>query len=156
MKMEEHGCGYNIVPYYRVDMKWRYRYLGGGVWNQNHTKDFGKASAYNVGDPVLIPGSGRSPGEGNGNPLHYSCLENPMDGEAWYATVHKVAESRTGLSDFTFTFSSLEMFSLVWCFFEWKFIFFWPLLPRNKIRYTENWKLLLFFVVLMVSMGVKN
>ena len=43
----------------------------------------GKASAYNVGDPGSIPGSGRSPGEGNGNPLQYSCLENPMDGEAW-------------------------------------------------------------------------
>ena len=41
-----------------------------------------KASAYNVGDPGLIPGSGRSPGEGNGNPLQYSCLENPMDGGA--------------------------------------------------------------------------
>ena len=39
----------------------------------------GKASAYNAGDPVSIPGSGRSPGEGNGNPLQYSCLENPMD-----------------------------------------------------------------------------
>ena len=43
----------------------------------------GKASAYNAGDPGSIPGSGRSPGEGNGNPLQYSCLENPMDGEAW-------------------------------------------------------------------------
>ena len=42
-----------------------------------------KASASNVGDPGSIPGSGRSPGEGNGNPLQYSCLENPMDGEAW-------------------------------------------------------------------------
>ena len=42
-----------------------------------------KASASNAGDPGLIPGSGRSPGEGNGNPLQYSCLENPMDGEAW-------------------------------------------------------------------------
>ena len=41
------------------------------------------ASVYNVGDPGLIPGSGRSPGEGNGNPLQYSCLENPMDGGAW-------------------------------------------------------------------------
>ena len=40
----------------------------------------GKASAYNAGDPGSIPGSGRSPGEGNGNPLQYSCLENPMDG----------------------------------------------------------------------------
>ena len=43
-------------------------------------------SAYNVGDLGLIPGSGRSPGEGNGNPLQYSCLENPMDGEVWQAT----------------------------------------------------------------------
>ena len=42
----------------------------------------GKASACNVGHPGLIPGSGRSPGEGNGNPLQYSCLENPMDGGA--------------------------------------------------------------------------
>ena len=43
-------------------------------------------------------------GEGNGNPLQYSCLENPMDGGAWWATVHGVARSRTRLSDFTFTF----------------------------------------------------
>ena len=42
-----------------------------------------KASASNAGDPGSIPGSGRSPGEGNGNPPQYSCLENPMDGEAW-------------------------------------------------------------------------
>ena len=64
----------------------------------------GKGSAYNAGDPGLIPGSGRSPGEGNGNPLQYSRLENPMDGGAWLATVHGVAKSRTRLSDFTFTF----------------------------------------------------
>ena len=43
-------------------------------------------------------------GEGNGTPLQYSCLENPMDGGAWWATVHGVAKSRTRLSDFTFTF----------------------------------------------------
>ena len=42
-----------------------------------------KASACNAGDPSLVTGSGRSPGEGNGNPLQYSCLENPMDGGAW-------------------------------------------------------------------------
>ena len=47
-----------------------------------------KASACNVGDLGLIPGSGRSPGEGNGNPLQYSCLENSMDRGAWWATVH--------------------------------------------------------------------
>ena len=43
----------------------------------------GKVSAYNVGDPGSIPGLGRSPGEGNGNPLQYSCLENPTDGGTW-------------------------------------------------------------------------
>ena len=47
-----------------------------------------KASACNVGDLGLTPGSGRSPGEGDGNPLQYSCLENPMDRGAWWATVH--------------------------------------------------------------------
>ena len=47
-----------------------------------------KASACNAGDLGSIPESGRSPGEGNGNPLQYSCLENHMDGGAWWATVH--------------------------------------------------------------------
>ena len=61
-----------------------------------------KASACNAGDLDSIPGSGRSPGEGNGNPLQYSCLGNPMDGGAWWATVHRVAKSWTRLSDFTF------------------------------------------------------
>ena len=60
-----------------------------------------KASARNAGDLGSIPGLGRSPGEGNGNPLQYSCLENPMDGGAGWATVHGVAKSRTRLSDFT-------------------------------------------------------
>ena len=54
-----------------------------------------KASAYSAEDPGSIPGSGRSPGEGNGSPLQYSCLENPMDRGAWQATVHGVAKSRT-------------------------------------------------------------
>ena len=62
----------------------------------------GKASACNVGDLGSIPGMGRSPGEGNGNPLQCSCLENPMDGEAWWATVHGVTKSQTQLRDFTF------------------------------------------------------
>ena len=71
------------------------------------------ASAYNAGDLGSIPGLGRSPGEGNGNPLQYSCLENPMDGEAWYATVHGVTQyaskfgklssgHRTGKGQFSF------------------------------------------------------
>ena len=50
----------------------------------------GKESACNVGDPGSTPGSGSSPGEGNGNPLQYSCLENPMDRGVWQATVHGV------------------------------------------------------------------
>ena len=50
-----------------------------------------KESVCNAGDPGLIPGSGRSPGEGNGNPFQYPCLENPMDRGAWKATVHGVA-----------------------------------------------------------------
>ena len=53
-----------------------------------------KASASNAGDPGSIPGSGRPPGEGNGNPLQYSCLENPMDRGDWQATVHAVTESK--------------------------------------------------------------
>ena len=51
----------------------------------------GKESAYNAGDLGSIPGLGRSPGEGNGYPPQYSCLENPMDRGAWRATVHRVA-----------------------------------------------------------------
>ena len=61
----------------------------------------GKTSACNAGDLGLIPGLGRSPGEGNGNPLPYSCLENPMDGGAWQAAVHGVTKSRTQVSDST-------------------------------------------------------
>ena len=60
-----------------------------------------KSPACNVGNMNLIPGSGRSPGEGNGNPLQFSCLENPMDRGTWQATVHVVAKSWTQLSDFT-------------------------------------------------------
>ena len=53
----------------------------------------------NAGDLGLIPGWGKSPGEGNGTPFQYSCLENPMDREAWPAIVHKVAKSQTQLSN---------------------------------------------------------
>ena len=66
--------------------------------------------ACNVGDPGSIPGSGRSPGEGNGNPLQDSCLENPMDRGAWWATVHGVAKSRTQLSDFTHSLYTVPLF----------------------------------------------
>ena len=55
----------------------------------------GKESAFNVGDLGLMPGLGRSPGEGHGNPLQYFCLENPMDRGAWWATVQGMAKSQT-------------------------------------------------------------
>ena len=58
----------------------------------------GKESC-NAGDPGLIPGSRRSPGEGNGNPLQYSCLGNPMDRGPWQVAVHGVAKSQTWLSN---------------------------------------------------------
>ena len=54
----------------------------------------GKESSCNAGDPGSISGSGRYPGKGNGNPLQYSCLENPMDRGAWRATVHRVKKSQ--------------------------------------------------------------
>ena len=59
----------------------------------------GKESACSAGDPGLIPGSGRSPGEGHGYPLQYSCLGNPTDRGAWRAAVHGVAKSQTQLRD---------------------------------------------------------
>ena len=60
-----------------------------------------KESACNAGDSASIPGSGRSPGEGNGYQLKYSCLENYKNRGAWWAIVHGVAKSWTRLSDFT-------------------------------------------------------
>ena len=66
------------------------------------------ANAGNTRDSGLIPGLGRSPGEGNGNPLQYSCLENPMDRGAWEATVYGVTKSQTRLSDFTSLIFTVE------------------------------------------------
>ena len=74
-----------------------------------------KASARNAGDLGSILGSGRFPGEGNGNLLQYSCLENPMDWGAWWATGHGVSKSRTRLSDFTFTFFWYNM-HILWAY----------------------------------------
>ena len=63
----------------------------------------GKASPANTQNTGWIPGLGRPPGEGNGNPPHYSCLGNPMDGGAWWATIHRVAKSQTELNNQTTT-----------------------------------------------------
>ena len=67
---------------------WKENKTGRNTWPGFPGGSEVKASASNVGNLGLIPGLGRSPAEGNGNPLQYSCLENPMDGEAWWATVH--------------------------------------------------------------------
>ena len=72
-----------------------------------------KESACNAGDPGSIPGWGRSPGEGNGNPLQYACLENSMDGGAWWALVHGVTKSRTRLRDFTHSLTYSYLFPCV-------------------------------------------
>ena len=64
------------------------------------------SNAGDTGNEGLNPGLGRSPGEGNGNPLQYYCLENPMDRGALLATVFGVTKSGTQLSDFTFTFNN--------------------------------------------------
>ena len=85
-----------------------------------------KASACNARDLGSIPGSERSPGEGNGNPFQYSCLENPMDGGAWWATVHGVAKSWTQLSDFT---SLLYFTSLHFPFLNLALL---PIISRGK------------------------
>ena len=65
-------------------------------------------SACNSGDLGSIPGPGRFPGEGNGNPLQYSCLENPMDGEAWWATVHGVAKESDTTEQLHFHFHFID------------------------------------------------
>ena len=74
-----------------------------------HSSD-GKASAYNVGDRGSVPELGRSPGKGNDTPLQYSILENPMDGGAWWSTVHGVAKSQTQRSNFTSVFRGCSSF----------------------------------------------
>ena len=66
-----------------VSLNWKQGKLTVNTMSKDSGGSDGKGSAYNVGDLGSIPGWGRSPGEGNGNPLQYSCLENPMDGGAW-------------------------------------------------------------------------
>ena len=91
----------------------------------------------NAGDVGLIPGSGRSPGIGNGNPLQYSCLENPMDRGTWWATVHGVAKSQTRLSDYTHTHTHTHRYEwsyyrfLVWGLFSVDLFLSLYFLPRE-------------------------
>ena len=66
-------------------------------------------------DPGRPPGSGRPPGEGNGNPLQHSCLENPMDGGAWWPTVHGVAKSQIQLSNFTNWYLEFSLCGVLFC-----------------------------------------
>ena len=76
--------------------------MDGGAWWATVPGSVDKESACNAGDTEdagLIPGSGRSLGGGHGNPLQYSCLENPMDRGVWWATVHGITKSQTGLND---------------------------------------------------------
>ena len=89
------------------------------IWNLQTIQGFPggsevKASAWNAGDPGSIPGWGRSPGEGNGNPLQYYCLKNPMDRGAWQATVHGVAKEsdRTERLHFHFQKVIIEIVAL--------------------------------------------
>ena len=84
---------YSAILQYAVKVVFLKAFTDALIW---HTASLvAQTSAYSVGDPGSIPGPGRSPGEGNGNPLQYSCLENPRDWGAWWATVHGVAESDT-------------------------------------------------------------
>ena len=88
-----------------------------------------KEAACNAGDLRSIPGSGRCPGEGNGNPLQDSCLENSMDGEAWRAAVHGVAKNRTWLSD---------SFTLAFDFYPQVYIIKYYGLPRSAFDFSLN------------------
>ena len=76
------------------------------------------ANAGHIRDVGWIPGLGRSPGGGHGNPLQYSCLENPMDRGAWWAAVHGAAKNQTGLKQF-----SMQHARQRWCWGE-----------RNRLR----------------------
>ena len=84
----------------RLPILWYFLRLPLGFLGGSEGKEF----SWNAKDSGANPELGRSLGEGNGNSLQYSCLENPTDRGAWWATVHGVAKSRTWLSNFTFTF----------------------------------------------------
>ena len=89
----------------------------------------GRESTYNAGGQRLIPGLGRSPGEGNGNPLQDSCLDNPMEREAWQAAIHGVAKSRARLI-------SLQFLSCSYL---------------NKKPHSNPWKVILVYILISLN-----
>ena len=101
----------------------------------------GKESACSAGDLGSIPGLGRFPGEGNGNPPQHSCLENSMDRETWWATVHGVTKSQTRLRDVTSLKMSLShrcqiFYSIASCIMQtWT-----QLIPVNHLASSEKQK----------------
>ena len=94
----KHSINYLINLYYRLLEIHLFKIILRKKWGFPGGSD-GKEWVYQAGDPGLIPGSVRSPGEGHSKPLQYSCLENFMDRGAWQATVHGFTKSRTQLSD---------------------------------------------------------
>ena len=86
----------------------------------------------NPGDAISIPGSWSSPREGNDNSLQYSCLGNPMDRGAWWATIHGVTKSQTPLRDFTFTFKQRKV--------KWE----------KRVTYPYNWEVNLTFCPMLM------
>ena len=101
-----------------------------------------KESACNAGDTCSVFGSGRSPGEGNGNSLQYSCLENPMDEGAWWATVHGITKSQTQLSDFTslhfITYEACNQCHCWWIAGAWQILIPFPFFYVAKPLYKPN------------------
>ena len=106
------------LSWWKIHLQWRRPWFDSWVWKTHWRRDRlptpvfsgfpwgspGKESACNVGDLGLILGLGRCSGEGNGNLLQYSCLENPMDRGTWQVTFHGVTKNQIQLSGFTFTF----------------------------------------------------
>ena len=96
----------------------------------------GKVSACNVGDLDLIPGLGRSFGEGHDNPLQYSCLENPMDRRAWWATVHRVTKSWTQLKQLNIHYNNSCMIIPLFFFLTLDTLFFLAILQKGQELFT--------------------
>ena len=88
------NIAFYLFIYFCIVIEAKYRGFPSGEVVRNPPANVG-----DTGDAGLIPESGRYPRRGNGNPLQYSCLENPMDRGAWWATVHRVKESQIGLND---------------------------------------------------------